>query len=107
MLFLGSFKDVLRKFQGYLNKVSRKFRKKVSRMNQESLNEVSFAFLLHESHRSYPSRRRACLPRKHVLVLFDFYFNGVKHKFWQKRNLKSFGGTRPPDPLELSKFETF
>ena len=45
MLFLGSFKDVLRKFQGYLNKVSRKFRKKVSRMNQESLNEVSFAFL--------------------------------------------------------------
>ena len=32
----------------------------VSRMYQESLNEVSFAILLRESHRSDPSRRRAC-----------------------------------------------
>ena len=30
-------------------------------MYQESLDEVSFSILLHESHRSYPSRRRACL----------------------------------------------
>ena len=37
---------------------------KVSRMYQESLNEVSIAISLHESHRSYPSRRRACFPRK-------------------------------------------
>ena len=29
-------------------------------MYQQSLNEVSFAILLHESHGSYPSRRRAC-----------------------------------------------
>ena len=32
----------------------------ISRMYQESLKEVSIAILLHESHRSYPSRRRAC-----------------------------------------------
>ena len=32
----------------------------VSRMYQEFLIEVSFAIMLHESHRSYPSRRRAC-----------------------------------------------
>ena len=29
-------------------------------MYQESLNEVSIAISLHESHRSYPRRRRAC-----------------------------------------------
>ena len=34
---------------------------KVSRMYQESLNEVSIKISLHESDRSYPSRRRACL----------------------------------------------
>ena len=31
----------------------------IKRMYQESLIEVSFAIMLHESHRSYPSRRRA------------------------------------------------
>ena len=41
---------------------------KVSRMYQESLNEVSFAILLHESHRSYPSRRRACFCVNHRSV---------------------------------------
>ena len=30
-------------------------------MFQESLNEVSFAILLHKSYHSYPSSRRACL----------------------------------------------
>ena len=34
-------------------------------MYQESLNEVSFAILLHESHRSYLSRRRVCVFRRH------------------------------------------
>ena len=29
-------------------------------MFKESLNEVSFAILLHKSYRNYPSRRRAC-----------------------------------------------
>ena len=63
MLFLGSLKVVLRKFQGCLKKVSsvsKKISLKVSRIYQESLNEVSIAISLHESHRSYPSRRRAC-----------------------------------------------
>ena len=61
-LFLGSFKYVLRKFPGCLKKVPSVFHgnfiksfKDVSR-----IFEVSFAILFHESHRSYPSRRRAC-----------------------------------------------
>ena len=41
--------------------VSRKFKIKVSRVFQECFNEFGFAILLlHESHCSYPSRRRAC-----------------------------------------------
>ena len=52
MVFQGSFKVVLRKFQGCLKK---------SRVFQECFNEVFFAILLlHGSHRNYPSRRRAC-----------------------------------------------
>ena len=61
-LFLSSFKDVLRKFQGCRNcqESFKKISQKVSRMYKESLNEVSFAILLPESQRIYPSRRRAC-----------------------------------------------
>ena len=51
--FQGSFKDVLRKFQGCFKKILRVF--------QKCSNEVCFLIsLLHGSHRSYPSRRRAC-----------------------------------------------
>ena len=53
---------------------------KVSRMYQESLNEVSIAIWLHESHRSYPSRRRACLFTRLCLAGFcevDFGRFGV------------------------------
>ena len=55
--FQRRFKEVSRVFKESVKCVSRKFHKKY----QESLNEVYFALLLHESHRSYPSRRRACL----------------------------------------------
>ena len=56
-MLLGSFKEILRVFKEGIKCVSREL--KVSRMNQESLNEVSIAISLQESHRSYPSRRRA------------------------------------------------
>ena len=46
----------------YLIVISIKSFKGVSRVFQECFNEVFFAILfLHVSHRSYPSRRRACL----------------------------------------------
>ena len=84
--FEGSFKDVLRKFQGCLKKVSSVFLaltlpkiqnfnmrslfskfKNFSRVFKESVKCVSRKFhkkLLHGSHRSYPSRRRACFLKK-------------------------------------------
>ena len=53
--FQVSFQNCLRKFQGYL----------VSSVFQENLNiSIKFCFAIffsHGSHRSYPSRRRACL----------------------------------------------
>ena len=63
--FQGSFKDVLRKYKGCLRKVSSVFQenfkqsfKDVSKM----FNEVLLCkFVLHGSHCSFPSRRRACL----------------------------------------------
>ena len=67
-MFQGCFKEVLGVFRETFKGDSRElqvcFKKislNVSRMYQESLNEVSIAISLHESHRSYPSRRRACL----------------------------------------------
>ena len=51
-MFLGSFKDV------------------------ESLNEVSYAILLHKSYRSYPSRRRACF---YIKKIWEVYFSTM---FW-------------------------
>ena len=45
-------------------------------MYQESLNEVLFAILLHESHRSYPSRRRDCL------YVFYFSFFVINTTIW-------------------------
>ena len=51
----------------------KKISQKVSRMYQESLNEVSFAILLHESHRSYPSRRRACFKPRFKLKHFFLF----------------------------------
>ena len=60
-MFVGRFKDVLRKFQGRFKKESSVFQENfINSFNGVSLNEVSFAILLHESHRSYPSRGRAC-----------------------------------------------
>ena len=50
-MFQGSFKGVSRMFHGSFNDVLRKF--------QGCLKIVS-SVLLHGSHRSYPSRRRAC-----------------------------------------------
>ena len=41
-------------------------------MYQEALKEVSIAISLHESHRSYPSRRRACF--QFILVILLTYF---------------------------------
>ena len=43
-------------------------------MYQESLKEVSIAISLQESHRSYPSRRRACLCFILVLVAVIWHF---------------------------------
>ena len=55
---------------------SRKFHKKVLRVFQESFNEFLFCNFLHESHRSYPSKRRACLwSYRHIWVqlhIWDF-----------------------------------
>ena len=45
-------------------------------MFQESLNEVSFAIMLHKSYRSYPSRRRACFWRR-PLIFVGFRWNNV------------------------------
>ena len=85
-MFSGSFKGVSRKFQGCFIKVSkmfhksfkdeevsRKFRrcfmifKGVSRVFQGSF-KIAFkvfqkSFTLHGTHRSFPSRRRACFYR--------------------------------------------
>ena len=83
-MFQGSFKDVLSKFQGCLKKVSsvlRKFHqkvprcfKKVSNVFYTSFKKVSRgcqgcfkkvfnvferSFVMHGTHRSYPSRKRA------------------------------------------------
>ena len=57
----GCFKEVSRQFQRHLKKVSSVFK--------ESVKCVSRKFhkkLLHESHCSYPSRRRDCLINKKV-----------------------------------------
>ena len=76
----GSFKDILRKFQGCLKKsvkcVSRKFQKKL----QGCFENVSMKFcyvilLLHGSHRSYLTRGRACLSRRQGPIDYcDFSF---------------------------------
>ena len=61
--FEGSFKDVFKKFQGCLKKVSRVFQENFTKSFM-GVSKVSMKFfsicLTHESHRSYPSRRRAC-----------------------------------------------
>ena len=62
---IGSFKYALRKFQGWLKKVSSVFRENVTKsfkgVSKKFLSSFVFAILLlHGSHRSYPSRRRAC-----------------------------------------------
>ena len=53
-------------------------------MYQEYLNAVSFAILLHESNRSYPSRRRACFLRASLRNQESQIFFGPKHFFWLK-----------------------
>ena len=63
--FQGSFKDVLRKFQGCLKKVSGVFQENFIKMSHGCFKNVSMKFcftmlLVHGSHHSYPSRRRAC-----------------------------------------------
>ena len=67
--FQGGFKDVLRKFQGRLKIVSSVFQENVTKSIQGASKKFpsSFVFailMLHGSHRSYPSRRRACCIRK-------------------------------------------
>ena len=68
----GSFKAVSRQFQRHIKKVSkvfkgrvkcvsRKLKKKLQVFFKECSMKFCFAILiLHGSHRSYPSRRRAC-----------------------------------------------
>ena len=66
--FKGCFKGVLRQFQRRFKEVSRVFKesvKCVSKKFQGCFKNVLMKFcfailLLHGSHRSYPSRRRAC-----------------------------------------------
>ena len=81
-MFHGCFKHVLKKLQGYsriaskvLERTCQKCSKEVTRLFQGNFNNVSkvfqnsikgvsreFCFLiLLDTHRSYPSRRRACL----------------------------------------------
>ena len=62
-MFQGSFKGVSRMFHGSFNDVLRKF--------QGCLKIVS-SVLLHESHRSYPSRRRACFKMVKILHFCSF-----------------------------------
>ena len=62
-VFQDSFIDILRKFQGCLIKVSSVFQENCK--FQGCFKNVSMKFcltnlMLHGSHRSYPSRRRAC-----------------------------------------------
>ena len=62
----GYFNEVLSGYHGYLKEIQRVFEekkisKKVSCVLQECFNEVLFChFFLHDTNRSYPSRRRAC-----------------------------------------------
>ena len=63
--FQGSFKDILRKFPRCFREESSVFqenlKKKTSSVFQRVLTKFCFAILiLHGSHRSYSSRRRAC-----------------------------------------------
>ena len=54
-------KEVSRVFKESVKCVLRNFKQKVSRVFQNVSIKFCFAILfLHESHRSYPSRRRAC-----------------------------------------------
>ena len=54
----GYLKEVQRMFEGTFRKISGK---NDSIVLQECSNEVLFCnFFLHDTHRSYPSRRRAC-----------------------------------------------
>ena len=67
MVFQGSFKVVSKTFQESFIGVSRKFQKKFQGCIKKVLIEFCFAILLlHGSHRSYPSRRRACLCCLHL-----------------------------------------
>ena len=76
MEFQGSFKDFLRKFQGYIKNVSRIFHENFNEKFLGCIKDVSMKFCFaiffsHGSHRSYPSRRRACL--SHVNLDFDYF----------------------------------
>ena len=64
-VFQGIFKDVLRNFQGCVEKVSSVFQENFNKKFQGRFKNVSMKFCFailfsHGSHRSYPSRRRAC-----------------------------------------------
>ena len=58
ILFHGSFKeDVLRKFHGCL----KKYQVCIKKISRKVSSKFCFVILLlHESHRSFPSRGRAC-----------------------------------------------
>ena len=48
----------------------------------------------------------AFFSRKHVFLLFDFYYIGV-WQFLVKKNLKFFGGTHRSGPLKIWKIPNF
>jgi len=75
-LFQEIFKDISWKFHGgrsfkdvsWFSKVVPECLNGVSRKFQENFQSVSKSFMLHGTHRSFPSRRRACL---YVGPLYD------------------------------------
>ena len=76
-MFRGTFKDDSRELHEYLKEVqcvfqgsfkdSRRFKGCLNKVFQECFNNIFFTiWLWHGSHRTYPSRKRACLNINHV-----------------------------------------
>ena len=65
-------KEVKKEFKGSFKDVSSMFQENLKKKYQECVKNVSMKFccaiLLNGSHRSYPSRRRACFHEKLLLI---------------------------------------